>query len=57
MFPLSKLKEREELEQRWEREREEKRRRDDEELKHRKLPADVPIRDQLDYSAYVNGFI
>lgn len=35
----------------------EKLRRDEEELKHRKLPADIPIRDQLDYSAYVNGFI
>lgn len=45
------------MEKKWEDERQAKLARERDEAQFRKQPAAVPIRDQLDYSAYVNGFI
>eukprot|EP00049_Salpingoeca_infusionum_P026325 m.25051 g.25051 ORF g.25051 m.25051 type:complete len:790 (-) comp8673_c0_seq1:294-2663(-) len=40
----------------WHVARREKKTRDEQEMQHRKLPADAPMKEQMDYLAYLNGF-
>eukprot|EP00055_Hartaetosiga_balthica_P012791 m.63203 g.63203 ORF g.63203 m.63203 type:complete len:766 (+) comp8062_c0_seq1:118-2415(+) len=50
------LQKRQQLQEYWNGQKGIKQEKDIKEMEERKLPADIPIKDQMDYRAYVNGF-